>query len=153
MAGAGVASARGGEGLFYNPAVLPDSDAAEVGLSASAYGFQTRTFEDYFLSVKSISAFPSAASSVYPFEALGYRAAAGFGVFIPEGAALESAVLFDPDIYPLAREGVIEDTRTEYWLNAAGAMDFGPVSVGLGGVLQITQIKQLYSLAFFEVGP
>jgi len=166
MAGAGVASARGGEGLFYNPAVLPDSEAAEVGLSASAYGFQTRTFEDYFvisdsagntesaeLSVKSISAFPSAASSVYPFEALGYRSAAGFGVFIPEGAALESAVLFDPDIYPLAREGVLEDTRTEYWLNAAGAMDFGPVSVGLGGVLQITQIKQLYSLAFFEVGP
>ncbi len=166
MAGAGVAAARGGEGLFYNPAVLPDCEAAELGLSASAYGFQSRTYEDYFvisntagmtesaeLSVKSISAFPSAASSVYPFELMGLRAAAGFGVFIPEGAALESAVLFDPDLYPLAREGVLEDTRTEYWLNGAGALDFGPLSLGLGAILQITQIKQLYSLAFFEVGP
>lgn len=166
MAGAGVAAARGGEGLFYNPAVLPDCDAAELGLSASAYGFQTRTYEDYFvisdaagntesaeLSVKSISAFPSAASSVYPFELFGSRAAAGFGVFIPEGAALRSAVLFDPDLYPLAREGVLEESRTEYWLNGAAAMDFGLVSVGLGGILQITQIRQLYSLAFFGVGP
>lgn len=166
MAGAGVAVARGGEGLFYNPAALPNCEAAELGLSASAYGFQTRTFQDYFLisdtqgntesadlSVKSISAFPSAASSVYPFELAELPAALGFGVFIPAGAALESAVLFDPDIYPLAREGVIEDTRTEYWLNAAGAMKFGALSLGLGGVVQVTQIKQLFSLSYFEVGP
>ncbi len=166
MGGTGVATAQGGEGLFYNPAVLPASEFTELGLSASAYGYQSQTFDDYFLiqdeqgnsesaslSVKSLSAFPSAASTVYPFELSGRPAALGFGLFVPTGAALQSTVLFDPTLYPLSREGVQEDTRTEYWMNAAGAMDFGALSVGVGAVAQVTQIKQLFSLSFFEVGP
>lgn len=166
MGGVGVAVARGGEGLFYNPAVIPAVKSLEVGLSASAYGFETRTFQDYFLitdsngnseqtdlSIRSISSFPSAASTVVPFELLGLPTAAGFGVFIPRGEALDSSTVFDPSLYPLAREGQVEEAITEYWLTGAGAVDLGPVSLGLGVILQLTQMKQLNAFSFFQAGP
>ena len=56
--------------------------------------------------------------------------ALGFGVFIPEAVSLESAVLFDPNLYPLAREGQRRENSTEYWITGAAAIDLGPVSVG-----------------------
>lgn len=165
MGGIGAATALGGEGLFYNPALIAKTPATEISLSANAYGFSRLTYESYYelsgpggaesadLTSTDIVAFPTAASTVYPLELGGLQQAVALGIFVPFGRDLSGEAFFDPQRHPSSRLLKLSEQTEEYWFTGGYAIDLGPVLLGLTLIAQLAQFERSDGFTETEPGP
>lgn len=150
MGGVGIATAHGGEGLYYNPARTLTATRAELSLSANAYGYESLVFEGQQsisdgditekvdLEFKTVHSFPSAASTIIPIGSGEIKQAIGFGVFIPFGPDANADAVFAPANHPTVRRLISEVNLREYWMSGSYGIRIGPLSLGATAIGVVT---------------